>query len=49
MPTLHNALESLGLVGLIETFEKEQIDFDSLVCSKVVCPIYRVLHLVDVF
>ena len=49
MPTLDNALESLGLTNLVEVFRKEQIDFDSLVCSAAVISFIILLCSVDVF
>ena len=43
-PSLEEALAKLGLTSLTETFQREQIDFDSLVSTKMHCPSHCVCH-----
>ena len=42
-PSLEEALTQLGLTGLTETFQSEQIDFDSLVSELSSCAMSKVL------
>ena len=42
-PTLEEALAQLGLTNLTEVFQKEQIDFDSLVSVKYCAVLCTVL------